>query len=177
MSLWYWLETKFQKNPTYIWPPIWVFFGLAISLACVAYCNHNYGKMNVGAAFLWSIAFFISGCLLGFIFGVPNTVNQPTPPQGTVPTPTEEKKALSNTNFTQVSDWLTKIVIGAGLVELNKIPPFVFETSKKMAMGVAISIQYEREISSICAALLIFNVCFGFLCGYMLMRIIFLLFI
>jgi len=171
MKLLRWLEEKFAANPKYIWPPIWVFFGLIISLCCVIYCNYNFHYINVGAAFLWSLAFFISGSLLGFIFGVPNVITQVNPQ---IETSTLSK---SNTNLTQVSDWLTKIVIGAGLVELNKIPPFIWRVSKRMAMGISLSVQYEPQISSICAAILIFNVAFGFLCGYMLMRMVFSLFI
>ena len=52
------------------------------------------------------------GGLAGFIFGIPKTIAT----QGTT---TEHQ---GNTNLEQISDWLTKILVGAGLVELKELP-------------------------------------------------------
>ena len=83
-------------------------------------------------ALLWSLGFCVSGMLLGFLFGIPRTV-----PSGTVDVPaaTEVPPNASNTLFTgtpspmeinsnlvEVSDWLTKIIIGVGLIELKSLP-------------------------------------------------------
>jgi uncharacterized membrane protein len=49
------------------------------------------------------------GALAGFVFGIPKT--------GT--TPGMSAAYEGNTNLEQISDWLTKILVGAGLVELK----------------------------------------------------------
>ncbi|MFO1085970.1 MAG: hypothetical protein U1E21_15505 [Reyranellaceae bacterium] len=56
-----------------------------------------------------------SGGLLGFIFGVPRPSDSPS----------ESAKAYRiNTNLVQISDWLTKLLVGAGLASLGAIPGF-----------------------------------------------------
>lgn len=56
-----------------------------------------------------------SGGLLGFIFGVPR------PPDSQ---PAAAKAYRINTNLVQISDWLTKLLVGAGLASLGSIPGF-----------------------------------------------------
>ena len=91
-------------------------------------------------AMLWSLGFCVSGMLLGFLFGIPRslpsgTVNAAPPDERTngksrttdeppaaaadavasstlfvgTPTPME-----INSNLVEVSDWLTKIIVGVG---------------------------------------------------------------
>ena len=52
------------------------------------------------------------GAFLGFLFGIPRTL------QGnTTPGPDEIADYRPNTNLEQISDWLTKILVGVGLVK------------------------------------------------------------
>jgi hypothetical protein len=62
------------------------------------------------------------GAVLGFLFGLPRArVSDPTAgPPGNVST-----YYLTNSNLIKVSDWLTTIVIGLGLVNLGKVVPAV----------------------------------------------------
>jgi hypothetical protein len=62
-----------------------------------------------------SSAFLIGG-LVGFLFGIPRTVQGSTPPTG-------DTQYQGNTNLEQVSDWLTKIIVGVSLVEIGRIIP------------------------------------------------------
>ncbi|MBV1691779.1 hypothetical protein KRR38_29900 [Novosphingobium sp. G106] len=79
------------------------------------------------------------GIFAGFLFGLPRTLtsnelrgahaagkqeaNAGTPAQPN-PAPPEGKTAFSdvNTNLEQISDWLTKIIVGVGLTQLGTIP-------------------------------------------------------
>ena len=54
------------------------------------------------------------GGLLGFIFGVPRAPE--TAPQG--------QTWGVNSNLVQISDWLTKLLVGASLVSLGNLPSF-----------------------------------------------------
>jgi len=62
-----------------------------------------------------SAAFLIGG-LVGFLFGIPRTVRSSTPSKGMT-------QYQGNTNLEQVSDWLTKIIVGVSLVEIGRIIP------------------------------------------------------
>jgi hypothetical protein len=56
-----------------------------------------------------------SGGLLGFIFGVPRAPEATDRPN---------KSYRANTNLEQISDWLTKLLVGATLASLGSIPSF-----------------------------------------------------
>lgn len=62
-----------------------------------------------------SAAFLIGG-LVGFLFGIPRTVQSSIPSTGAT-------QYQGNTNLEQVSDWLTKIIVGVSLVEIGRILP------------------------------------------------------
>ena len=73
---------------------------------------------------LLAMAAFVVGGLIGFLFGIPKALTDADAPKGE---PQEGTPALPSasrlgyqpsTNLEQVSDWLTKILIGVGLVEL-----------------------------------------------------------
>jgi len=65
------------------------------------------------------LASTLVGALLGFVFGVPKTVVATGSTPAGIGTTTLYQ---GNTNLEQISDWLTKILVGAGLVELKNIP-------------------------------------------------------
>ena len=53
---------------------------------------------------------------MGFLFGIPRTVQSSTRSTGAT-------QYQANTNLEQVSDWLTKIIVGISLVEIGRIIP------------------------------------------------------
>jgi hypothetical protein len=76
------------------------------------------GASVFAVALLVGAAAFVAGGLLGFLFGIPRSgvadgVVSADSPQAVV--------YRSNTNLEQISDWLTKILVGLGLVELGKL--------------------------------------------------------
>jgi len=70
-------------------------------------------------AFLLFVAAAAVGAVLGFLFGLPRARVSDLPGSAT-PTSTFY---LTNSNLIKVSDWLTTIVIGLGLVNLGKVVP------------------------------------------------------
>ena len=80
-------------------------------------------------------AFSSIGALLGFIFGIPraprsapSTPASPTPSaaspgssNATMP-PQDDRRFTPNTNLEDISDWLTKVLVGAGLAQLAVLP-------------------------------------------------------
>src|SRR5947209_4006037 len=65
-------------------------------------------------AYLWSIASVAGGAMIGFLFGVPKVLQDET-------TKTGGYRQLVNTNLDQISDWLTKVVVGLTLVNARDI--------------------------------------------------------
>jgi hypothetical protein len=77
--------------------------------------------------FLLFVAAAAIGAALGFLFGLPRArVADLSTPAGAPTTPPPTRVAtyyLTNSNLIKVSDWLTTIVIGLGLVNLGKVVP------------------------------------------------------
>src|SRR6266508_6277591 len=57
---------------------------------------------------------FVAGGLLGFLFGIPRSL---AGPEGSVDGAAAGGAYRPNTNLEQISDWLTKILVGVGLVQ------------------------------------------------------------
>src|SRR5579859_2701369 len=56
----------------------------------------------VGSALAFSAAAFLSGGLLGFLFGIPKAATSAAP---------ADSEYMANTNLEQISNWLTTIVV------------------------------------------------------------------
>ena len=57
------------------------------------------------------------GTLFGFLFGFPRTDTKPDPEKEGEP----QARNTKNTNLQEIADWLTKILLGAGLTQINAI--------------------------------------------------------
>lgn len=123
-------------------------------LACVAL------KWNQPAPVLWAFACLSSGALVGFLFGIPRTV-QASDPEGW------GYRQQVNTNLEQISDWLTKIIIGLGLVQLKAIPGLLWQAGFRVAASVG---DAPTDVSTGIALVLFFGV-LGFFVGYLLTRL------
>jgi hypothetical protein len=73
---------------------------------------------------------WFTGGIVGFLFGIPRTVQGSAPPE-------RATQYQGNTNLEQVSDWLTKIIVGIGLVQIGHIIPALskFAESMKAPLG------------------------------------------
>ncbi len=89
-----------------------VIISYALSKCCSAGTASCFGfQILVVSAGIALMALMIGG-LLGFLFAIPRSGTQ------------EQNTAYpDNSNLVDISDWLTKILVGAGLVTLTKIPP------------------------------------------------------
>jgi hypothetical protein len=87
------------------------------------------GSWSVFAvALLVAGAAFAGGALLGFLFGIPRLLATEGTAAGQafddgVATQSDRHRPVyrTNTNLEQISDWLTKILVGVGLVQLGEI--------------------------------------------------------
>jgi hypothetical protein len=83
---------------------------------------------------LFAAASTVSGWLLGFLFGVPRTLVRgqtgsiaPDQAQGRSPA-----TSRVNTNLEDISDWLTKTIVGVGLTQLFAVPAFVWKVAGEL---------------------------------------------
>ncbi len=107
---------------------------------------------------------FIGGLLIGFLFGIPKVASAPTADGGETSRPTHPILAV-NTNLEQISDWLTKIIVGLGLVELHNIPQ---QVSKFVA---ATSSAYHASSDAAALAVTIYFPVLGFTSGFIITRL------
>jgi hypothetical protein len=101
-----------------------LFIGLAFGLvAGVLFAVKTDEPLQVcGSALIFSTAAAISGGAIGFLFGVPRSSRRPA--QSDLSTQGREGQPLDyqfNTNLEQISDWLTKIIVGVALTQLGSI--------------------------------------------------------
>lgn len=82
----------------------------------------------MSASLVISLAAFFIGGLIGFLFGIPKF--------NTKYNPTEEREYLANTSLEQISEWLTKIIIGVGLTQLIVIPRSLKALSEQIVQGI-----------------------------------------
>ena len=72
--------------------------------------------LYLGTGMLTALAAFLSGCLAGFLFGIPRVVSS-----GQLRHDKGSAAYVPSTNLAEVSDWLTKLLLGAGLVQLTRL--------------------------------------------------------
>jgi hypothetical protein len=94
--------------------------GLSIpALAHVAQGRYVDALVTVGTGAFLAGAATATGSFVGFLFGVPRAGHSATPESGE--SSRTEQPYLPNTNLEQISDWLTKIIVGVGLVEIRAV--------------------------------------------------------
>lgn len=118
----------------------------------------------LGSALILSGAALFIGILVGFIFGIPKTVQHKADAATGGPSP--EGGYQPNTNLEEISDWLTKMLVGIGLVELNRVPGLIDAASAyfEPCLGPPCSRAYV-------AGLLLYFTTTGFLAGYLWTRL------
>jgi hypothetical protein len=128
-------------------------------------------------ALMIAVAALMVGALLGFLFGIPKaatSADSPKEPELEQPSSRESDsngyKYTPNTNLEQVSDWLTKILVGVGLVEFNEL------RSELASMGKYVNDSITPPIAGVGVLAQVTLVSFGtigFLASYLWTRVYF----
>ena len=108
----------------------------------------------------------VLGAFVGFLFGLPRTVDGGTvsadgtsPPRGGM---------ASNTNLEEISDWLTKILVGIGLVQLGAFVTQLSRVGNSLAPGLG----GGEGADAFAVCLIVYCMIDGFLLGYLWTRIV-----
>ena len=107
---------------------------------------------RLGLAALWAMGCITAGALIGFLFGVPRA--NPANATG---------RFLHNTNVEAVSDWLTKIVVGVSLVNMQSIGTFVDRLASQLAPALGTPAAFAT-------GLIVYFFLIGIIQGYILTR-------
>lgn len=114
-------------------------------------------------------AFFVLGMLFGYLFGL-----RPTGVPQTSSDPSSSTRPQPITNLEEIADWFTKLILGAGLVELTKLPGPIFKLARFMASGVYQPPQQQQASGlgspAIAFAIMVFFSASGILYGYLWTR-------
>ena len=150
-----------------------VLFGLGVALVVLAIALVIFA-MQPGKTGLGAIGTGLAvgggalgvGSLLGLLFGIPRSLqsdqNNPAP----APEPST-RRYRANTNLEEISDWLTKIIVGVSLTQLSEIQAQV----GVLIDGVADGFGGTAEARAFVAGMLTMAVVAGFLAGYLLARL------
>lgn len=114
----------------------------------------SFAVMTAGAALM-------AGGLLGFLFGIPRALQQEHDAAGKV-------GYRANTNLEQISDWLTKILVGVGLTQIPAIRTATLDLVAYIAQGLG---RDAPGAGAFALALLLYFVTAGFLAVYLWTRL------
>lgn len=105
------------------------------------------------------------GGLAGFLFGIPRSQ------QGSDANETDSSNnsIRANTNLEQISDWLTKILVGVGLTQLTTIPDKFQQTTELLASALPTMVPGQAQV--LVGAIVIFYMISGFLFSFLWTRL------
>lgn len=135
-------------------------FILVVGVAIIFIYSIAHGTENFLSIFsisaIIALTSAIVGAFIGFIFGIPRT-----------PAAKDSENIGANTNLEEISDWITKIIVGVSLVQLNQIGGGIFEIGKTLSQGMGN--QPSSFVFSV--STMIFYFVGGFFLGYLWSRI------
>jgi hypothetical protein len=148
--------------------PGWLLFGILVFQLARA----------IGGVLLIGLAAGMAGAMLGFLFGIPRPISAAEAPRaaagGAAPPPgTDHYQAGEawklSTNLTEISDWLTKAIVGVSLVEAKNAVSELGAISFAAADWL-----FERRHGSpaLIAAVIVGGSAFGFLFAYLYTELI-----
>lgn len=144
----------------------WFLFFAALPLAGLLLYAGSTGLFKAAFFSIFGVGVLVAGgaatvgALLGFLFAIPRVVVAEGQTQG---------RLSSNSNLEKVSDWLTTILIGLGLVELGTLTSGIRELADDLAVGLGSSTETAEAAA---LALIVYMLIFGFIAAYIVTRIV-----
>jgi len=149
-------------------PIFYVFTSTVVAVISTMFLHD--GKSRI-IALMWAMSCLILGTLVGFLFGIPKRLPSRESDKEVMPGASESQQRVTpnlmpNTNLQEVSDWLTKIIIGVSLVEFNKIVSSLNELATQINKTIN-GASGDQDISMFIMPLIMFFSISGFLAGYL----------
>ena len=177
----------FPGGDKWLWPLLGgpVLGLLAISIYALGADTNGKASSVFAVALLTAAAAFAAGGLLGFLFGIPRSLSSEAAPIAGRPATTTDdatsaqEVALSrtagsrasrygaNTNLEQISDWLTKILVGVGLVQLGRL----MSAGRELVDGLEPALGGGDFAAGFGVSILVLYAVTGFMAGYLFARV------
>ncbi|WNG45609.1 hypothetical protein F0U60_17005 [Archangium minus] len=149
---------------------------MAVVYALQAPTLEQFASM-VGATAAFTGAALLVGGLLGFLFGIPRTLQRDLRRDASrngahgdaSAEPSRELSYQANTNLEQISDWLTKILVGVGLTQTSTIKDALWRFSEHTISALG----GFKSNGLFFSALLVYFLVSGFLLSYLWTRLYF----
>jgi hypothetical protein len=165
-------EPKAESEMQLPWP-IWL-FPAAGAPGVLVYSLAIWDGSVLGVSLMVAVASLVVGILLGFLFSIPRELPTAAPlPDGQG----DERSAAGrvaqaityapNTNLGQISDWLTKILVGVGLVQFGHLRHSVGDLVRFLGP----SLGNGGTGRAFALALFFYYLVSGFLAGYLFTRL------
>jgi hypothetical protein len=141
--------------------PLGIWLGGPFAVGVLAFYSYfTSGWITFSVAMIVACAAGVSGVLLGFIFGIPRYVAS-----------AKSRKYDVNTNLEQISDWLTKILVGLTLVEIGSWGPALGRLGSKVGSAMMNGQPAQTSGADVVAlAIIVFYAIGGFLFMYLATR-------
>jgi hypothetical protein len=153
-------SSEWLKQPKLKFWEVIALAAFMLGLIIIAVYGYAVGKKGLVFAVLGitAAASWLAGSLLGFLFGVPRFQSERVQTRDVV----DPATYIPNTNLEQISDWLTKLIVGAALVQVREIGDAIGQIS------ILISAQINAPgAASMAGGIVIFDTCAGFMWGYL----------
>ncbi len=135
----------------------------------------------LGTALLIGGASFCFGTLSGFLFGIPRVINSSSAQSALR---SSRNAIIHNDNLVQISDWLTKIIVGVGLTQINKAPEklwnlgtkinYCFDPNGYTKSDTAQKLSVNEEIATVISiCVIMYFLILGFMAAYLWTRVYF----
>jgi hypothetical protein len=125
----------------------------------------------LASALMFSAAALLAGGLVGFLFGIPRTLTVDVRSESTLGAgdamPPMPSTYVANTNLEQISDWLTKILVGVSLTQFDAIRA----GATRLFGAMSPSLGGQPTSAAFAAALSVYFSVLGFLSGWLLTRL------
>lgn len=150
------LPQKLQTDNDFARTVFFLISWLIVGLIAIIFQN----PLAWSTAFLMAIASIACGATVGFLFGIPRT-DFPRDESNDK----DKIQASVKTNLEEIADWLTKILLGAGLTQIGQIPTAL------QSMASNISAPTDSNIIPITISIWLYFSILGFFLGYLVTRL------
>lgn len=155
---------KAKWNNIHLIPIITILIGIGSTL--LSSINAEDFWKFFGLLLIIVLTSLLVGVFFGFLFGIPKLNKQFNPTTDYA----KKNKYKPNTNLEEISDWLTKIIVGVSLTQAIKIPNYL-ESLAHSILAYNKCLFICNYAQAIIIALIILFTILGFLIGYFYTRI------
>jgi hypothetical protein len=131
---------------------------VATGLAIVCGATVTVFKDGTAIGLLWALGSMFAGGSIGFLFGIPIEADTPN------------SKVHINTSLNQISEWLTKIIVGVSLVNAKNAHGYFLQAANMLGTGLAGG-KDKSAATAFAAGLIVTFVFLGFTGTYLLARL------